>query len=66
MPEVIGDAAEYFDPTDIDEITIAIEKVVYSSSRIDELRALGLDRVELFSWDKCAIETLNVYKKTLG
>jgi len=66
MPEVVGDAGEYFDPTEVDEMTVAIENVVYSSVRIKELRALGLDRVTLFSWDKCATEIFDVYKKIIG
>ncbi|MEH6544554.1 MAG: glycosyltransferase family 1 protein [Porticoccaceae bacterium] len=66
MPEVIGEAGEYFNPMDIDTMTIAIEKVVYSSIRTEELRALGRNRVKLFSWEKCAEETLEVYKKIMG
>jgi glycosyltransferase involved in cell wall biosynthesis len=63
MPEVIGNAAEYFSPTSIEDIGRAIESVVYSSARMEELKQMGLERVQLFSWDKCALETLDVYKK---
>jgi glycosyltransferase involved in cell wall biosynthesis len=66
MPEVIGDAGEYFDPTEMDEMTVAIENVVYSGTRIEELKSLGLNRTKLFSWDECATETLDVYNKILG
>jgi len=66
MPEVIGTAGEYFDPNSVDEIRESIERVVYSSSRIDELKTLGLKRAKLFAWDKCATETLAVYKKLVG
>ncbi|MBQ0798498.1 MAG: glycosyltransferase family 4 protein [Porticoccaceae bacterium] len=66
MPEVIGEAGEYFNPIDIETMTIAIEKVVYSSVRTEELRALGQNRVKQFSWGKCADETLEVYKKIIG
>lgn len=62
MPEVIGSAAEYFDPQDIGDMRQAIEAVVYSDSRIETLRQLGAERLNAFSWKKCVQETLNIYK----
>ena len=62
MPEVIGRAAEYFNPLNIDDMKYAIEKVVYSESRIKILKALGENRLLSFSWDKCTQDTLNVYR----
>jgi len=66
MPEVIGDACEYFTPADNEDIQRAIEKVVYSADRIIELKKLGLERVQLFGWGKCARETLDIYEKIVG
>jgi len=66
MPEVIGNGGEYFNPSEIDEIIFAIEKVVYSTSRTEELYALGLERIKYFSWSKCATETTDIYKKIIG
>ncbi len=62
MPEVIGNAGVYFDPYRIDDIALAIEQVVYSDTRSEELRSIGYQKVSLFTWDRCARETLNVYK----
>ena len=62
IPEVIGGAGEFFLPNKIDSIRHAIESVVYSDFRISELRVAGKARVEYFSWEKCARETLNIYK----
>ena len=62
MPEVIESAAEYFNPLDTDDMKYAIEKVVYSESRIGILKALGEKRLMSFSWNKCSQETLNVYR----
>jgi len=62
MPEVIGTAGEYFDPYDTDDMRRAIESVVYSDSRVEELRKLGEKQLTAFSWDKCAQETLSVYR----
>lgn len=65
MPEVIGSAAEYFDPADTDDIRRAIEAVVYSDYRLNELRLLGLNRIKHFSWDECSSQTLDIYKKLI-
>jgi glycosyltransferase involved in cell wall biosynthesis len=61
IPEVAGDAAEYFDPLDHESIRSSIEKVLQSPERRSELIALGRSRCELFSWERCARETLDVY-----
>jgi glycosyltransferase involved in cell wall biosynthesis len=61
IPEVVGDAGEYFDPYDIDSISDALEKVIFSTSRSEELVSRGQKRVKLFSWHKCAKETMEVY-----
>ena len=66
MPEVIGEAAEYFDPTDTDDMKRAIEDVVYSDSYIKKLRQSGKERLTTFSWNKCSRETLNIYKKVIS
>lgn len=65
MPEVIGEAAEFFDPYDMEDMTRAIESVVYSDERVRQLRALGQERLKKFSWRRCSVETLIVYESLL-
>jgi glycosyltransferase involved in cell wall biosynthesis len=62
MPEVIGNAAEFFDPSSIEEMRDAIERVVYSDDRINVLKIAGKNRLSLFSWEKCAKNTLRIYR----
>jgi glycosyltransferase involved in cell wall biosynthesis len=62
MPEVIGDAAEFFDPLDLDSIATAIQNVVNSQTRTNELIAKGLARVEQFNWKTCASQHLALYR----
>ncbi|MCF8171974.1 MAG: glycosyltransferase family 4 protein [Candidatus Methylopumilus sp.] len=62
MPEVIGDAAEFFDPLDLDSIATAIQNVVNSQTRTNELIAKGLARVEQFNWQTCAAQHLALYR----
>ena len=63
IPEVVGDAGEYFDPADIESMRAAIERVVMSESLRKLLIAKGRARLKYFSWDRCAAETLNIYMK---
>lgn len=63
MPEVIGDAAEFFNPEDIECFSQAVEAVVYSEVRRADLIARGYKRVQALSWNECAQQTINVYEK---
>lgn len=61
IPEVVGDASEYFNPADTDSMRTAIERVVTSDSRRKLLIAKGRERLKCFSWDRCALQTADVY-----
>lgn len=63
VPEVVGEAAEYFDPASIDAIREGMERVADSSSRRQELVRLGRERYQLFTWPRCARETLAIYER---
>ena len=63
IPEVVGEAGEYFNPLDIEAIGAAIERVLQSPVRRSELVALGQSRCKQFSWERCAQETHNVYRR---
>lgn len=65
MPEVVGDAAEFFNPADEDDIGAAIERVVSSLEKSSQLIIKGKARVKQFSWVKCGQKTINVYQKIL-
>jgi glycosyltransferase involved in cell wall biosynthesis len=61
IPEIAGDAAEFFNPYDIYSMSNALEKVVYSQDRTEMLIDLGLERIKNFSWEKCVQKTCLVY-----
>ena len=65
LPEVAGDAAEYFEPTSVDDLAAVIERVLGSCQLHESLRRKGLERVKLFSWHGCARQTLELYCKLL-
>lgn len=66
LPEVVGDAAALFDPRDQDDIRGAIERVVTSSENSNDLISRGYQQAQRFSWERCALETLNVYKRLVA
>ena len=63
LPEVCGDAAAYFDPTSLDEMTEAIEEVL---DRPNAYVERGLERARLFTWDECARRHDAVYLELAG
>ena len=66
LPEVVGDAAEMFDPTNEEAMRLSIERVVFSNDYRHELVRRGCARLAFFSWDKCANETLNIYQNLMS
>ncbi len=62
LPEIYGDAALYFDPLNINQMTKKIEEVITSKKTQEELRKKGLKQVKKYSWEKMAKETLRVYE----
>jgi glycosyltransferase involved in cell wall biosynthesis len=65
LPEVVGDAGEYIDPIDEVAMMHAMERVVGSPSRRAELIALGLQQYPKFTWQACAQQTHEIYRKLL-
>lgn len=66
MPEILGKAAEFFDPYDDEEIALAMERVLRDRGHREQLKEKGLLHVKQFQWKKMAEETLKVYQKELG
>jgi glycosyltransferase involved in cell wall biosynthesis len=65
LPEVLGDAAIYFEPTDIDDMAGSMRRVFEDEALRRELKEKGPRRVATFSWRRCAEETLQVYDHAL-
>ena len=66
LPEVTGGAALTVRPTEIRELTAAMEKVLTNTFLRERLRELGLKRAKEFSWAKTAQQTAAVYREVLG
>jgi glycosyltransferase involved in cell wall biosynthesis len=66
LPEIYGNAAAYFDPLNIEDISLRINEVLKSPSLRDELVKKGFSQVKKYSWERMAEQTLEVYKSVLG
>jgi alpha-1,3-rhamnosyl/mannosyltransferase len=66
LPEVGGDAALYFDPTDTDAITDAMLRLLTDAPLRRRLSERGRRRAERFSWRATAEATLRSYERALS
>jgi glycosyltransferase involved in cell wall biosynthesis len=65
LPEVLGPAAEWFDPDDPADISRALDAVAIDETRRDQLIALGHEQLRRFSWSTCGQETLAIYQQAI-
>lgn len=66
IPEIVGNAAVFFDPTHSDSIRIALESILNSPSMQADLVQRGRIQKIKYSWRKCAEETVGIYRTTLS
>jgi glycosyltransferase involved in cell wall biosynthesis len=62
LPEIGGNAALYFDPKNSEEFQVQLYKVLIDSDLRKKMVIKGNERIKLFSCEKTALETLDVYK----
>ena len=54
LPEVCGDAALYFDPYDVEDISAKLEALLESEQLRSQLRIKGFENIKRFSWEKAS------------
>jgi glycosyltransferase involved in cell wall biosynthesis len=65
LPEVGGDAAQYFDPESVPSLVERLAEVIEGKALADNMRAKGFNRLKLFSWEGTALKTVETYKKVV-
>ena len=61
MPEILGDAALYFDPEDTADIQRALNTFcAMSEIKRDQMRSKGYDRAHRYSWEQSAVLLLDM------
>lgn len=61
--EVAADCAEYFDPSDVENMKSKLEDVLFSPSKLENLKKLGYERSLDFTWRDCTSKTFDIYRK---
>ena len=65
LPEIYGDAAHYFDPTDVNAMSKAINEVLTGPALRKQLTDNGKHRTTLYSWQRMATQTLEIYNSLI-
>ena len=63
LPEILGEAAIYFDPKAMSEMAETIERAIVDGELRQKLVEKGRKQVKKYSWEKMAKETLEIYTK---
>ncbi len=61
LVEVVGDAAEFVEPTSVESIAHALHSVTSDAERQGELRDKGYKQVARFSWQTTSAQTRELY-----
>jgi glycosyltransferase involved in cell wall biosynthesis len=54
LPEVVGDAGVYFDPTDVGSMAVVMRSLLDDGDRRDAMANRALERAALFTWEASA------------
>lgn len=65
LPEILGQAAVYFNPENVEEIAAKIGLVFKNKKLQEKLIQQGRQRIKKYSWLKMARETLETYRLVL-
>jgi glycosyltransferase involved in cell wall biosynthesis len=66
LPEVYGDAAHYFDPSDTTDMARVIDEVIENEQLRHELIAKGHEQFKKYSWLRTAKQTHQIYLDALA
>jgi len=65
LPEVHGDAAIYFSPTDVQEMAAKIDEVISSEPLRKKLITKGYENAKRFSWRRMTTQTVQIFDDVL-
>ncbi|MDQ4019686.1 MAG: glycosyltransferase, partial [Actinomycetota bacterium] len=66
LPEVAGDAALYFDPTDTAAMSAAIARLLADGELRERLAKAGRRQAGKFTWQAAARATLKTYERAFA
>lgn len=65
LPEVLGNAANFFNPSDPEDMAEKIKSILENSELRNQLIERGFKQVQKYSWRKCAEKTLEIYQEII-
>ncbi|MOA25446.1 D-inositol 3-phosphate glycosyltransferase [compost metagenome] len=66
LPEVAGEAALMSEPLDVETLTANLQRGLEDDAWRTMAIASGLRHAATFSWERCARQTIEVYRKVVG
>jgi len=63
LPEVLGDAALYINPEDVEDIAKGMQKVLEDAALRNTLIQRGYEQVKKYSWERAARQVLGIYNE---
>lgn len=66
LPEVVGQAGQLVEPTDVEALAVTMEQVLADAGMRENMRQAGLTQARLFSWRKTAEGTVGSYRRALS
>jgi len=66
LPEVLGEAALFVDPVDVERLSEALLQLLRDADLRETYRQRGYAQVKRYSWEETARGTLAVYRKVLA
>jgi len=65
IPEIAGEAALLVDPLNVNEIALAMEKVLIDKDLHERLIKAGIEQAKKFTWEKTIASTIKIYEDSL-
>jgi glycosyltransferase involved in cell wall biosynthesis len=61
VPEILGEAALYFNPLNVDDMAEKIKNALINRELREELIEKGFEQIKKYSWQQMAQETMEIY-----
>jgi glycosyltransferase involved in cell wall biosynthesis len=65
IPELLGDPEGTFDPSDPSDIARSVTEVLRAPGKLEALRERSRRRIELYTWERVARETITGYERAM-
>jgi len=62
LPEILGEAAVYFDPENVTDMIQTMEKLFTDPALQTQLKRKGYEQIKRYSWSEMAKQTLQIYE----